>query len=356
MPRRKPAPYVKLSIVALADPDYLTLMRTAKGRAALGCWHFALLMFRQDVWRGGEPGRMRHGIANLSTTLMLGDRPWRSAERWRAAFARIAEACRANGNEPWIAEDGDDLVIRNWAKYNDRIDLAGSADPPGGSVAGSFGVEPGSVAGLTGVRSGSRRGSAHPPGAGTSEAPNHLTANGANDLRQTGGATTGATTEHDRNTGGPEREPSGSGTGSRKQVAHDGPIEQHPTNPGLRGLAREVFLDCAARAGHQPRLSAEEARTLASTFRQQEMVPNPEERRDQVLAALEWASGSDDVWFRQASMDSGMLGRQFGKIWAAWLALHPEARSPRSGERDASAAQHSTPVAPPLKPRRRGRP
>ncbi len=65
MPRRKPAPYVKLSIVALTDPDYLSLMRTQKGRAALGRWAFALLIFREDAWRGGVPGRLRHGVLVL---------------------------------------------------------------------------------------------------------------------------------------------------------------------------------------------------------------------------------------------------------------------------------------------------
>lgn len=298
MPRRKPAPYVKLSIVALTDPDYLTLMRTQKGRAALGCWAFALLIFREDAWRGGVPGRLRQGVAVLAARCQSGGGA--SAARWRHALDTIAAACRSNGHEPWIVEDGDDLVIRNWNKYNE---LRGG-DP-------------------------------------TARQP-------ADD----------ATEEHfgspKRNTGGAQREPPVSGTGTRKQVAHDGPIEPAlPSGVAVHGLARAVFLDCAARAGHEPRLSAEEARTLASTFRQQELVERPEERREQVLAALEWASTSDDAWFRQASMDPGMLGRQFGKIWAAWLSLHPEARAPRSGEQDASAAQHSTPVAPPLKPRRR---
>ncbi len=297
MPRRKPAPYVKLSIVALTDADYLTLMRTQKGRAALGCWAFALLIFREDAWRGGVPGRLRNGVAVLAARCQSGGGA--SAARWRRALDTIAEACRSNGHEPWIVEDGDDLVIRNWNKYNElRGGDPTAKQPPDDATEVHFGSPK-------------------------------------------------------RNTEGSRRGPPGSGTGSRKQVAHDGPIEPEPRNPGLRGLAREVFLNCARRAGHEPRLSAEEARTLGSTFRQQEMVPNPEERRDQVLEALEWASRSDDQWFRQASMDPGMLGRQFGKIWAAWLSCHPEARAPHSGDQDARQAQHSTPAAPPLKPRRR---
>lgn len=106
----KPAkmPRASLAVSILDDPDYLILMETAPGRAAFAAF-VALLMAAKAQRNGGTFRESIEVVAKLC--------------RWRArdltnALAVIDEACKKNNNSPWVVRSRDQIIIRNYLKWN----------------------------------------------------------------------------------------------------------------------------------------------------------------------------------------------------------------------------------------------
>lgn len=101
------SPAVRVSTNLLANPVYLALMRTSKGRSALAMWQFLRLAHCRDVSIcGGVADRFPNGLSQMTRFV-----PGSTVDSWRGVFALIAATCDMFGEEHWVAEDGRDLVL-----------------------------------------------------------------------------------------------------------------------------------------------------------------------------------------------------------------------------------------------------
>ncbi len=114
MSRRVPRASIGVSV--LRDSDYHGLVATKAGRAAWGCY-VALIASAKDkrnlgVFREPLPvvaEAIHWPLRDLTETVKL-----------------ITEACRANGNQPWLVQDERGLVIRKYLEWNEHANWGGT--------------------------------------------------------------------------------------------------------------------------------------------------------------------------------------------------------------------------------------
>ncbi len=103
-------PRASIAVTLLEDADFIRLMKSKDGKAAIADW-LALLLVAKMKKNGGEFDEDLMIISSLARS---------TDEDIQNSIADIAGACKDNGNEAWIVEDGGKITIRNFKKWNDN--------------------------------------------------------------------------------------------------------------------------------------------------------------------------------------------------------------------------------------------